>query len=72
LRPVARDAVNGLYDQQLLARIYMLSGDLDKALDHLEPCLKLPYYLSPAWLKIDPTWAPLRGNPRFQRLIASS
>ncbi len=72
LRPVSRDAVNGLYDQQLLARIYMLSGDLDRALDHLEPCLKLPYYLSPGWLKIDPTWAPLHGNPRFERLVSSS
>jgi hypothetical protein len=27
-------------------------------------------YLSPGWLKIDPTFAPLRGNPRFERLVA--
>jgi hypothetical protein len=36
----------------------------------LEPLLKMPYYLSPGWLKIDPTFAPLRGNPRFERLFA--
>jgi hypothetical protein len=28
------------------------------------------YRLSPGWLRIDPTFAPLRGNPRFQRLAA--
>jgi hypothetical protein len=27
------------------------------------------YYLSPGWLKIDPTFTPLRGNPRFERLV---
>jgi hypothetical protein len=29
----------------------------------------VPYYLSPAWLRIDPAFAPLKGNPRFERLI---
>jgi hypothetical protein len=40
------------------------------ALDQQEPLLKIPYYLSPGWLQIDPTFAPLRGNPRFERLVA--
>jgi len=30
----------------------------------------MPYYLSPGWLRIDPTFAPLKGNPRFERLIS--
>jgi len=32
----------------------------------------VPYYLTPEWLKIDPNFAPLRGNPRFERLIAGA
>ena len=57
------------YLQHHLARIYILVGEPEKALDQLEPLLKIPYYLSPGWLKIDPNFAPLRGNPRFERLV---
>ncbi len=67
--PVAKDAYNGPYLQHQLARIYLLVGEPEKALDQLAPLLKVPYYLSPGWLKIDPTFDPLRGNPRFQRLV---
>jgi hypothetical protein len=51
-------------------RIYLLAGEPEKALDQLEPLLKMPYFLSPGWLRIDPTFAPLRGNTRFERLVA--
>ncbi|MBA3445820.1 MAG: hypothetical protein H0T58_13345, partial [Gemmatimonadales bacterium] len=69
LVPISRDAYVGAYNQHQLARIYLLVGEPEKALDQLEPLLKIPYYLSPGWLKIDPTFDPLRGNSRFQRLI---
>ena len=36
----------------------------------LEPLLTMPFYLSPGWLRIDPTLAPLKGNPRLERLVA--
>ena len=54
----------------MMARIYMLTGEQDKAVDLLETILKEPYFLTPAWLAIDPTWTPLRDNPRFQKLIS--
>ena len=69
LAPVSKDAIAGPYFQHQLVRIYMLVGEPDKALDQLEPLLKLPYYLSPGWLRIDPTFDPLRSNPRFRRLV---
>ena len=69
LLPISRDAEDGPYQQHQLARIYVLLGEPERALDQLEPLLKIPYYLSPGWLRIDPTFAPLRGNPRFERLV---
>jgi eukaryotic-like serine/threonine-protein kinase len=71
LRPMKTDAYYGPYNQQILARIYMLVGEPETALDHLEPLVRIPSQLSSAWLGIDPTWAPLRGNPRFQALVAA-
>jgi serine/threonine-protein kinase len=70
--PIEKDAYGGAYNQHQLARIYILVGEPDKALDQLEPLLKLPYYLTPAWLKIDPAFDPLRSNPRFQRLVTGT
>ena len=70
LDPVSKDARNGPYIQHQLVRIYMLVGDPEKALDQLEPLLKIPYFLSPGWLRIDPNFDTLRKNPRFQKLVA--
>jgi tetratricopeptide (TPR) repeat protein len=72
LVPIPRDAVDGAYIQHQLARIYLLVGEREKALDQLEPLLKIQYYLSPGWLRIDPNFAPLRGHPRFERLVKGS
>jgi serine/threonine protein kinase/tetratricopeptide (TPR) repeat protein len=72
LGPISKDAYGGPYNQLQLVRIYILVGEQDKALDLLEPLLKIPFYLSPGWLKIDPTFDPLRKNPRFQKLVAGT
>jgi eukaryotic-like serine/threonine-protein kinase len=69
LLPIGRDAYFGPYLQHQLAHLYLLVGEQEKALDYLEPLLKLPYVLSRGWLKIDPNFDPLRGNPRFERLL---
>jgi serine/threonine-protein kinase len=56
--------------QQHLAIIYVMAGESEKALDLLENLIGMHYpYVSPNWLKIDPNFAPLRGNPRFERLV---
>jgi hypothetical protein len=48
----------------------MLLGENDKAIDTIELLLRVPYVLTPAWLRIDPTFDPLRGNPRFEKVVA--
>jgi TolB-like protein/tetratricopeptide (TPR) repeat protein/tRNA A-37 threonylcarbamoyl transferase component Bud32 len=68
--PIAKDANNGPYMQHQLVRIYLIVGEKGKALDELEPLLRIPYNLSPGWLRIDPNFKSLRGNPRFERLAA--
>jgi serine/threonine-protein kinase len=72
LLPISRDAYTGPYLQHQLVRIYMLVGEPQKAMNLLEPLLDVPYYLSPGWLRVDPTFAPLRRLPRFQALVAGT
>jgi TolB-like protein/tetratricopeptide (TPR) repeat protein len=69
LTPISRDAYLGAYVQLQLVRIYLLVGEPDQALDQLEPLLRIPFYLSPSWLRIDPTFDPLRSHPRFRKLV---
>jgi len=70
LLPLDKDAFSAPYNQHQVVRIYILTGQQEKAIDLLEPLLQRPYYLSPGWLKVDPNFDPLRQNPRFQKLSA--
>jgi serine/threonine-protein kinase len=72
LVPMARDAYDGPYYQHHLVWIYLLAGEPEKALDHLEPLLEVPYVLSPGWLRIDPAFDPIREHPRFRKLADRS
>jgi serine/threonine-protein kinase len=70
--PMSRDAFSAGYLQHQLVRIYLLVGEPEKALDRLELLLRVPYQLSPGRLRIDPTFRPLNGNPRFERLVSGT
>jgi serine/threonine protein kinase/tetratricopeptide (TPR) repeat protein len=72
LLPVAKDAYLGSYIQHQVVRIFILVGEPEKALERLEMLLKVPYYVSAGWLRIDPNFDSLRGNPRFQKLVAGA
>jgi tetratricopeptide (TPR) repeat protein len=67
--PFTKDAVLGAYIQHQLVRIYILTGEFEKALNRLEPLLRIPYDLSPGVLRIDPNFDPLRQHVRFQQLL---
>jgi len=51
------------------ARIELLLGNKDKAVDYIEQSRKVGGYLTPQWLALDPTFASLKGNPRFEKLL---
>ena len=53
-----------------LAEIYVRTEEYDAALDQLEYLLSIPCPVSIPLLRVDPLYAPLRGNPRFERLVA--
>ena len=69
LLPVERDAVEGPACLAALARTRVLVGQTRAALDLLEWILAIPGPTSPGELRFDPTWDPLRSNPRFQALL---
>jgi tetratricopeptide (TPR) repeat protein len=72
LLPISRDAVSGPYVQTDLARVYMAAGQADKAIDVLKRMLTIPSsWVTPAELRADPVWDPLRSTPRFRELLAT-
>jgi DNA-binding SARP family transcriptional activator/TolB-like protein len=72
LLPISQDGYFGPYVQLQLVRIYLLVGEPEKALDQLEPLLQVPFFVSRDWLRIDPTFDPIREDPRFMRLVGES
>ena len=70
-REAGFDNTNGAYVRYQTARVLIQAGAHEKALDLMEP-LMTAYYseLTPAWLRLEPVFRPLRGNARFERLIA--
>jgi hypothetical protein len=56
---------------QNLALIYAWTGEKDLAFEHLVIVVRIPGYLSYGNLRLHPYWDPLRGDPRFDKIVAS-
>jgi hypothetical protein len=66
---LSRDALAGSNVLENKAIINALFGDADEAMDILEMLLEMPSFVTPGTLRTNPLLTPLRGNPRFERLI---
>ena len=67
--PVSKEALVGVIRVGDLARIYVMVGEYDAAIDQLEFLLSRPGELSIPLLRLDPAWDPLRDHPRFKKLV---
>ena len=74
LTPLEKDAIHGSYILQYFAITAAWAGDRELALQQLETGLRAPQasvMLSYGALKLLPFWDPLRGDPRFEKIVAS-
>ena len=71
LLSVTKDAIIGPLLVQNLALIFTWTGEKDLAFEQLSVAAKLPGYLSYGELRLHPDWDPLRGDPRFDKIVAS-
>jgi TolB-like protein/Tfp pilus assembly protein PilF len=71
LLPVEKDAINGPLMSAYFAMIAAWTGDKDLACEQLATAIRYPSSLSYGRLKLLPFWDPLRGDPRFEKIVAS-
>ena len=72
LTPVSRNAIEGATLVRYLAVIYAWAGEKDRAVQRLAETTYLPAsHISYGYLRLHPLWDPLRGDPRFEAIVAS-
>ena len=72
MQPTSEDPFEGPLREEQMAQIYALLGDADEAIPILKRWVQVPSATSitPALLRIDPIWDPIRSDPRFQEMVA--
>ena len=71
LTPVSKNAIAGPSLIECLALIDAWTGEKDLALHQLAVAVSTPGFLSYGELRLHPYWDPLRGDPRFEKIVAS-
>jgi serine/threonine-protein kinase len=71
LLPVQKEAIHGASMVEYLAMIAAWAGDKDLACEQLAIAVRPPSPLNYGHLKLLPFWDPLRGDPRFEKIVAS-
>jgi hypothetical protein len=71
LLPVSKNAIEGSLLLKYLALIYAWTGEKDLAFEQLTIAAKLPGFLTYGAPRLHPHWDPLRGDPRFEKVVAS-
>ena len=71
LLPISKDAVDGADLSINLAQIYAWSGEKERATEQIALVERTPNLLSYGLLKLHPYWDSLRGDPRFEKIVAS-
>ena len=71
LVPISKDAIDGVVFAVNLAQIYVWTGEKDLAIEQIEAVERVPNPLSYGFLKLHPQWDSLRGDPRFEKIVAS-
>lgn len=71
LVPITKDANDGIDYAINLAQIYAWTGEKDLAIEQIEMIQRVPNPLSYGLLKLHPHWDSLRGDPRFEKIVAS-
>lgn len=70
LLPITKDSIDGAELMKYLAVIYAWCGEKDLALEQIASTLRIPSTLSYGNLKLHPYWDALRGDPRFEKIVA--